>query len=101
MHSEAISYLFNHIFLPGKLPQRDDHNPAYEIVLLDKVVEALRQFKNHVSIQETDICLTVITMVTRLRETCNHHGGVDEVKLKKALVDLNSEGMYAQASSRD
>lgn len=32
-------------------------------------------------------------MVTRLRKTYDHHGGVDEVELRKALKDLNSKGM--------
>jgi len=93
MCPEAISYLFNHVFLPGKLPQEDDHNPAYEIVLLNRVIEALREFQNHVSIQESGICSTIITMITRLRKTYNPYGGVDKFELTKALIDLNSEGM--------
>lgn len=93
MYPKVILYLFNHIFLPGKLPQQDDYNPAYEIVLLDKVIEALRQFKNHVSLQEADCCSIVITMVTRLRKTYNNHGGVDKAELTKALMGLSSEGM--------
>ena len=88
MHSKVISYLFNHVFLPGKLPQQDDYNPKYEIVLLDEVIEALRQFENHVSIQETDICSAAITAISRLKETYNRHGGVDKFVLTKALMNL-------------
>ena len=87
MHSGVASYLFNHIFLPGELPQQDDYNPAYEIVLLDKVIEALGQFKNHVSTQEADICSAAITAIIRLKEIYNGHGGMDE-----ALTGLGNEG---------
>lgn len=92
MDPEVASYLFHHIFLPGKLPQQDDYNPAYETALLDKVIEALRLFKNHVSTQETNICSAAITAITRLKATYNHHGGVDKVMLTEALMDLRNEG---------
>lgn len=92
MHSEVASYLFNHIFLPGKLPQQDDYNPAYENVLLSKVIKALRQFEKYVSTQEADICSAAITAITRLEEIHNHHGGVDGNMLTKALEDLSNEG---------
>lgn len=57
-----------------------------------EVIEALRQFKNHVSIQETDICSAAMTAISRLKETYNRHGGVDEFVLTKALMNLSNEG---------
>ena len=93
MHPEVIQYLFNHIFLPGKLPQQDDYNSAYEIVLLDTVIEALSQFQKHVSLQEADSCSTAITMATRLRKMYNHHGGMDKVELTRALEDFSRKGV--------
>ena len=101
MPPEAISYLFHHIFLPPKLPQKDDYDPFHDIALFDQVIEALCQFRGHVSTREADICTTVLTMITRLRKTCSLHGGVDQMELKEALIDLNTEGAYGRSHSRN
>ena len=100
MPPEAISYLFHHVFLPPKLPQKDDYDSLYDIALVDQVIEALCQFRDHVSSQEADICTTVITMITRLRKTYSLHGGVDQMELKEALIDLNTEGKYGRSNFR-
>lgn len=98
MPPEAISYLFHHIFLPPKLPHDDDYDPLYDKALLDQVIEALCQFRDHVSSHEADICTTVLTMLTRLGRTCSLHGAVDEMELKKALIELNTEGRYGRSN---
>lgn len=93
MTPKEILYLFRHVFLPGKLPQHDDYNPKYESVLLDKVIEALNYFKNNISFPERDFCSAVIEMITRLKRISNNHGGVDELELTWALMDLGRDGM--------
>lgn len=100
MPPEAIPYIFHHIFLPPRLPQEDDYDPLYDIALVDQVIEALCQFRNYVPSEKADICTIVITMITRLRKTCSLHGGVDEMELKNALIDLNSEGRCGLSNSR-
>lgn len=100
MTPEAVSYLFHHIFLPPKLPQKDDYDPLYDIALVDQVIGALRQFRDHVSSQEADICTAVVTMITRLRKTYSLHGGVDEMGLKNAQIDLSAKGRHGRSNSR-
>ncbi|EXJ80681.1 hypothetical protein A1O3_06965 [Capronia epimyces CBS 606.96] len=37
----AIKYLIRHIFLPPKLPGKDDSSPDHDGVLLDTTIDAL------------------------------------------------------------
>lgn len=95
MSPEESLYLFHHVFLPPKLPQEDDYDPGCEMFLLDMVINALGEFRDQVTSQPAGIVTAVITMVTRLRGICGFHGDVNEVELKKALVQLAIEGKHA------
>jgi hypothetical protein len=95
MSPEESLYLFHHVFLPPKLPQEDDYDPGCEMLLLDMVINALREFRDQVTSQPAGIVTAVITMVARLRGTCGFHGDVNEAELKKALVKLDIEGKHA------
>ncbi|KAI9370544.1 hypothetical protein BJX61DRAFT_544525 [Aspergillus egyptiacus] len=81
----SSSYLFHHIFLPPELPQEDDYKAEYDLKLLDAVIYALHEFKANVPKNQGEILSTVITMVSRLRQTCGYQGDVDEAKLRKSL----------------
>ncbi|KAF7592481.1 hypothetical protein BBP40_000216 [Aspergillus hancockii] len=89
---EANLYLVHHVFLPPKLPQEDDYKPEYELVLLEKCIEALQQFKVYVSDSDADSIAAAATMVTRLAQTCGPNGDVDEKELRIALTQLYTEG---------
>ncbi|KAL4918900.1 hypothetical protein BDW62DRAFT_200299 [Aspergillus aurantiobrunneus] len=88
----ASRYLFHHVFLPPKLPQEDDYSAEYDRVLLDSVIHALHGFRTQVSEQHGVILGPVIAMITRLRETLESNGYVNEVKLRDILEKLNTEG---------
>ncbi|KAL3412906.1 hypothetical protein V8F44DRAFT_645694 [Aspergillus fumigatus] len=92
MRSETSLYLVHHIFLPPKLPQEDDYKPEYELMLLEKCVEALQQFKVYVSDSEADSIAAAVTMVTRLAHICGPNGDVDEKEFRNALTQLYTEG---------
>jgi hypothetical protein len=89
---EANLYLVHHVFLPPKLPQEDDYKPEHELVLLEKCIEALQQFKVYVSDSEADSIAAAATMVTRLAQTCGPNGDVDEKELRSALTQLYTDG---------
>lgn len=94
MALEEGLYLFHHIFLPPKLPQEDDYNPKYDNVLLDKVIEALRNFSCYFTSQDASILDTATRAVSRLRDIAGHHGDVNEEELKKAIEQLCGEGIH-------
>ncbi|CAI7592284.1 unnamed protein product [Penicillium pancosmium] len=92
MSLEEITYLFHHIFLPPKLPQSDEYNAQYEILLLDRVVELLRDFSHHAEPHDAAVLTSALAMISRLRGICELDGGVNESQLKEVFSDLDFEG---------
>jgi hypothetical protein len=67
-------------------------------VLLKKCIEALQQFKVHVSDSEADSIAAAVTMVTRLAHICGPHGDVDEKEFRNSLTQLYTEGKPAYSN---
>src|SRR5271163_4884823 len=63
----AIMYLIHHIFLPPKLPQEDDFDSEYEMILLDTTIDVLLKFKDCVTYDQNGVIDSVVAMVTNLR----------------------------------
>jgi hypothetical protein len=91
--SGAVTYLINHIFLPPKLPQTDDINLEYEILMLDITIDRLSKFKGHM-LEHSAIIDAAIAMITTLRDVRDSlsTGAIDEKKLRGGLADLCKEG---------
>ncbi|GMF81803.1 unnamed protein product [Aspergillus oryzae] len=94
MLSDENLYVFHHVFLPPKLPEGDDYTAQRDAFLLDRVIHALREFKCDTRSDWSGILFDVTMMLTRLRAICGKHGAVDEVELRKALVQLGTEGIW-------
>jgi hypothetical protein len=94
IHREAILFLFHHIILPPKLPQKDDYDPEHELLLLEKVIDALRSFSGHFANESADVIGTITSMIVRLKSICGPHGDVTEVDLLNALEILGEEGKH-------
>ena len=47
-----LSYIVDHVFLPSKLPQKDDSNVTKSAPLANKVLTALSLFQAQVPTQE-------------------------------------------------
>jgi hypothetical protein len=84
--------LFHHVFLPPKLPQEDDYHAEHECILLDTVIHALQGFKAYLPGQQDQIIVSIVTMLSRLREILGSCGDVTEKALKRALESLDSHG---------
>lgn len=89
---EASLYFFHHVFLPPKVPQKDDYNCQHEVSLLNCVINSLQSFGSHVSDQEEVILTTIMKMMSRLSEICDSHGGINEEKLIEGLKELTWQG---------
>ncbi|KAL2845028.1 hypothetical protein BJY01DRAFT_247849 [Aspergillus pseudoustus] len=92
---EATRFLFHHIFLPLKLPQSDDYDPGHDIILLEKVIDALRSFSCHFGNESKDVFDTITTMIVRLKKTYGFQGEVSENELLKAFEILGKDGKHA------
>ncbi len=83
--------MLHHVFLFPQLPQKDDDNANYDLLLNETVINALKKFKLHVSKQNGEILGVLITMLVRLRTTLGVRGEIDEVKLKSVLRALDTD----------
>ncbi|PQE07113.1 p-loop containing nucleoside triphosphate hydrolase protein [Rutstroemia sp. NJR-2017a BVV2] len=47
--SRSLRYIISHVFLPPKLPQKDDNDVKMDIAIMEECKEALRSFQAHIS----------------------------------------------------
>ena len=92
MLTDSALYLFHHIFLPPKLPQEDDYNPEYELILLDEVIKALRGLCAMEPPKKSEAFASVGEMIGRLRNVCDLDGNVSAHALESVLADLDEDG---------
>jgi hypothetical protein len=90
----AIMYLIYHIFLPPKLPQEDDFDSEYEMILLDTTIDVLLKFKDCVTDDQNGVIDSVVAMVTNLRAVRDSDavGAVSQGNLGNVLRDLCKKG---------
>lgn len=90
--SEAVLYLFYHVFLPPRTPQACDYQPGSEVLLLEYLVDALSQFKTHFTDGHSGMLDHLITMAVRLKRICPVDGDISETELTASLMDLRNDG---------
>lgn len=86
------TYLFHHVYLPPKLPQSDDYSADYKSLLINRIIEALQDFRNRVQDQDTESIDSVLAMMSRLRGIFHQDGVIKETELKNAFWDLGIKG---------
>jgi hypothetical protein len=90
----ATLYIFHHVFLPPKLPQSDDYDPAHEDDLLDQVIDALHEFNEYTTPEDSRLIEGLITAITRLRKIQHLSGAIDEKELLHTLGELGTTGKH-------
>lgn len=88
----SLLYIIRHIFLPPRLPQKDDHNFENDIALLKCLLDCIKDFEKSAP-QECrgrwKACTTLVQSLLPARETS---GALDAAKLQDSLVDMTSGG---------
>ncbi|KAH8798597.1 hypothetical protein F5884DRAFT_687263 [Xylogone sp. PMI_703] len=69
-----LHYIINHVFLPPKLPQKDDTNVRQEYILLEECEIALNSFQRYASPNEWRKLATCSRMIRKMREMRNLSG---------------------------
>ncbi|PLB53474.1 hypothetical protein P170DRAFT_473334 [Aspergillus steynii IBT 23096] len=98
---ESSLYLFHHVFLPPKLPQSNDYSAQHELLLLDRVKDALCDFSSNAQSRDVAIITTALSMMRVLRAILGSEGEVNEEALRKALQNLDVEGGILPIYVRD
>ncbi|KAL2816576.1 hypothetical protein BDW59DRAFT_166300 [Aspergillus cavernicola] len=101
MSSKRDIFAFNHVFLPPKLPAKGDCTGADEILLLDKSIRALHDFRSYLPSDQADCIMVLVTMLSRLKRILDIHGSIIEVELQRALACLVTEGGFLPIHIRE
>jgi hypothetical protein len=92
---QSLLYIINHVFLPPKLPQKDDFNQSMEVDLLGMVLEALQKFLSFsVSQADADIINQTIGMMKTLVSVLDKTGALLETQLTQAMASLSQNGLF-------
>jgi hypothetical protein len=95
MSKEEVMYYLYHIFLPPKLPQKNDAKPAYDKALLGTVAKYMSSFTDYVAGMHRSIvhsALQAIQFAIEVHEECADALIVSETKLISAFARLCAEG---------
>lgn len=90
-HSSLL-YLFNHVFLPPKLPDGDDSSPQYDDDLVGVVQACLSAFAETAKLSERDTILEARNTLGSLRRLRDRYGHLREDALCEALQEISSSG---------
>jgi len=88
-------YFIHHIFLPPKLPQKDDFNAEYETALLDTTIDTLQKFKGCTKCDYGAAIDSVINMLFNMSTVRDFQGTVNEKNLENSLKVLCRKGNVA------
>ncbi|GAB0146158.1 hypothetical protein EsHS_00006568 [Epichloe bromicola] len=95
MSTGEILYKLHHVFLPPKLPEQDDAEPAHDKALLNTVISCFSSFKGYVADVHhpaVDSAMTAIRVANDILQERDHDLIVDKTKLKSAFSRLVTEG---------
>ena len=87
-----MDYIINHVFLPPKLPQKDDSDTRKSASLIDELLAALRSLQPHISEQERLEWTPCIKMVGKMLELRDHLGGLVAEKVQITLKKMMDRG---------
>lgn len=92
--SDTLLYIFDHLFLPSKLPQQGDYNARYEKSLLSTTIDGLIAWRNcteHARHGQADLAISTIRNLQRAYSAVD--GSLNETEVLSLLSQL-TEGKY-------
>lgn len=92
-----LNYVINHVFLPSKLPQKDDSSATKGASLVEEILAALRLLQPHIPKQERSEWIPCIKMVGNMLELRNHLGGLAAKKVETTLREMIDGGTNVPA----
>ena len=93
MDIDTLKYLINHIFLPLRLPQSEDHDIAKDLAICDRIMACGRNFQQLLPACRASTWDQILTMMERLRDVLGTNT-LNENKLLDWMKDLKHGGMH-------
>ena len=88
----ALTYIINHVFLPPKLLQTDDHSPAMDAALMAQVLVSLKEFKACLPLEERSVWYTGIKMLSKMSGMRDNSGRLLIQESDEAFDEMAGEG---------
>ena len=88
-----LNYIIHHVFLPSKLPQKDDDEATKSTILIEKLLAALKFFQSHIEERKRSEWTPCIEMISSMLESRDRLGGLVAEKLESKLEVLKGGGM--------
>ncbi|EXJ94346.1 hypothetical protein A1O1_02740 [Capronia coronata CBS 617.96] len=88
-------YMINYMFLPPKLPCQDDSTTENETALLNTTIDALREFREHVTDDSkgaVDMVVAMVANMIAIGDTLDASRAVNERILSDVLRELPTKG---------
>ena len=90
---KELDYIIHHVFLPPKLPQKDDSGVEETIALIELVLAAMRLLQDLLPEHERSEWNPCMKMMRNMLELKNQSGHLIAKKLKTALRNMVDGGM--------
>lgn len=95
-----IDYIIRHVFLPPKLPQKDDEDAEKKTCLIEAVLAALISFRDkhdiseqqEESFMEWSACIKMLDNMLELRNQCGEELELEADKLEEQLREMIDGG---------
>ena len=88
--AKEVMYLIHHVFLPPKVPQKDDWDIPFDVALVRTIVDCLERFK--VCVDQSTVINPIVAAVASLSNVCDSAGTISEKNLAAALKNLTFQG---------
>lgn len=90
--STELDYIINHVFLPPKLPHKDDNGVEETNALIEMVLAATNLLQDHLPEQERSEWIPCMKMMRNMLELKNKSGHLIAKKLQTALRKMVDGG---------
>lgn len=90
--NESLKYIINHVFLPPKLPQKDDRDDAKDEALAKQLLVSLQSLQQCIPEQtrsEWRPCIQMLDSMLKLRDDS---GGLVAEEMIGSLQKMNDKG---------
>lgn len=87
-----LQYIVDHVFLPPKLPRKEDSSWERCVDLTTTVLDALKEFGALQPLIEQPIWVAMAQMIHRLQASAASEGAMSSHKIERMLLDLFDGG---------
>ena len=92
MHNQ-LHYMICHVFLPPKLPQKNDHDGETDIALIREVKDAMAVFMTLIPIEQVQHWKPCVKMLSSMMVSYNAQGALEPQMVEDQLQQMGDGGM--------